>query len=87
MRRPRARHARAIRWPHVSRASTWYVELARAEGLEVERVEHNRHFKLYVRAPDGTPAVFAAPTSPSDWRGDKNKRAQLRKFAREHGAR
>ena len=59
-----------------------YVEMAATCGLKVERIAAGTHWKLYVRAQDGRTAVITAPRSGSDWRGDKNKRAQMRAFAR-----
>lgn len=61
-----------------------YREMIEGAGLAVDRIVQGKHFKFYVRAPDGEPHVFIAPRTGSDWRGDKNKLAQLRLFARQH---
>lgn len=58
-----------------------YIAMAEEAGLIVERTSRGKHFKLYVVAPDGRKKMFTAPMSGSDWRGDKNKKAQLRAFA------
>lgn len=57
-------------------------ELITKAGLELRSIVQagSKHYRAVVAAPDGrTTKVFFCST-PSDWRGDRNKLAELRRF-------
>lgn len=58
------------------------------EGAGLDLVELSSrgsgHYGAQVRAKDGTERMYVFACSLSDWRGDLNKRSELRRFAREH---
>ena len=60
------------------------AKLVADAGLVLASVEVPRSCHYHVRAtrPDGLTAMFVLPSTPSDWRGLKNKLAELKRFAR-----
>jgi hypothetical protein len=56
-----------------------------AEGLGIKgiKIEQGRkHAKLSGILPNGAPLSYTLAVSPSDWRGERNVRADLRRAAR-----
>lgn len=59
-------------------------KIATEEGLTVTKTEPTRssHIRIEARNSLGQEAFFICPSTPSDYRGLKNKRAEFRRFAR-----
>ncbi len=59
-------------------------ELAQRQGLTVLEVVQTKGDHIRVRASNsmGWVANFILPATPSDWRGERNKAAEFRRFAR-----
>jgi hypothetical protein len=58
-------------------------KLAEKAGLKVldVRLSGGNHIRMRLQRDDGETFLSFAPLSPSDHRGDKNKLAELRRFA------
>lgn len=56
-------------------------------GLELVGLEFDgrNHYKVTAAAPQGRCGKFFFSNTPSDYRGDLNKRSDVRRFARECG--
>lgn len=48
-------------------------------------VTGGNHVAARLQAADNTSRKFIFSATPSDWRGDRNRMAMLRRFAAEHG--
>lgn len=58
-------------------------QMIEAAGLQVISMERNGHIKARVRrASDGRESLQVFPSTPSDYRGLKNRVASLRRFAK-----
>lgn len=55
------------------------VDFLKALGVSVERVEGKSQAKIPVRFGDRA-QFFLAPSSPSDWRSNKNFEARVRRW-------
>jgi hypothetical protein len=56
--------------------------LAEDLGIKDIRIEQGRkHAKLSGTLPSGAPLNYTLAVSPSDWRGERNARADLRRAA------
>ncbi|WAB09248.1 HicA-like toxin [Gordonia phage LittleMunchkin] len=51
------------------------IKQVQAAGAEVRTTKRNPHYKVYL----GGRLIGTIPSTPSDWRGIKNSRAQLRR--------
>lgn len=60
------------------------AKLIEPTGLALVGLDRPRssHYHLTLRRADGVAAMFILPSTPSDWRGLKNKVAELKRFAR-----
>lgn len=59
-------------------------QLVEREGLTVLEIAHTRamHIRVRVRNKSGVCANFFVASTPSDWRGSRNIRSELRRFAK-----
>lgn len=58
-------------------------KLVERAGLRLVSCAHTggNHVKATVQRPDGAVFMTIHPLSPSDWRGERNKLAELKRFA------
>ena len=54
--------------------------LRKFPSIKLERVERGKHFKLYLRTPQGL-KVLSMSITPSDWRAWKNNETLLRQWS------
>jgi|GEM_PF-2388337 len=59
-------------------------KLIESAGLKVLRLvmTGSCHIKAFILTPDGRTPFVVFPATPSDWRGQKNKLAELKRIAR-----
>lgn len=58
-------------------------EMFASLGVAAVKLRQRTHAVYRLTNRYGVTKVYVLPKSPSDWRGMKNKRAQLRRFAEE----
>ena len=56
------------------------ARIAEFPGITVDRVERNKHFKVYLSTPSGK-RVLSMSVTPSDWRAWKNNETLLKQWS------